>query len=108
MNNKVVLAYSGGLDTSYCVKYLTEEKGLDVYAITVNTGGFNDEQLKAIEERKKQSLQWMHSLIEESLKNSFFNNPDVKKDLKEIEKQIISEKILPTVAADILLKKFNN
>ncbi|MCB0752491.1 MAG: methylmalonyl Co-A mutase-associated GTPase MeaB, partial [Ignavibacteriae bacterium] len=61
-----------------------------------------------IEERKKQSLQWMHSLIEESLKNSFFNNPDVKKDLKEIEKQIISEKILPTVAADILLKRFNN
>ena len=61
-----------------------------------------------MEERKKQSLQWMYSLIEESLKNSFFNNPDIKKDLKEIEKQIISEKILPTVAADILLKKFNN
>jgi argininosuccinate synthase len=34
---KVVLAYSGGLDTSYCVKYLSEEKGLEVYAITVNT-----------------------------------------------------------------------
>ncbi len=54
MNNKVVLAYSGGLDTSYCVKYLTEEKGLDVYAITVNTGGFNNEQLKAIEIRAKE------------------------------------------------------
>ena len=54
MNNKVVLAYSGGLDTSYCVKYLTEEKGLDVYAITVNTGGFSDEQLKAIEIRAKE------------------------------------------------------
>lgn len=54
MNNKVVLAYSGGLDTSYCVKYLTEEKGLDVYAITVNTGGFSDEQLKAIEVRAKE------------------------------------------------------
>ncbi|MEZ5055028.1 MAG: argininosuccinate synthase [Chitinophagales bacterium] len=54
MNNKVVLAYSGGLDTSYCVKYLTEEKGLDVYAITVNTGGFTDAQLKDIETRAKQ------------------------------------------------------
>lgn len=53
-NNKVVLAYSGGLDTSYCVKYLTEEKGLDVYAITVNTGGFNEAQLTAIEERAKE------------------------------------------------------
>lgn len=50
-NKKVVLAYSGGLDTSYCVKYLSEEKGLDVYAITVNTGGFTEEQLKGIEER---------------------------------------------------------
>jgi argininosuccinate synthase len=50
-NKKVVLAYSGGLDTSYCVKYLTEEKGLDVYAITVNTGGFTEDQLKGIEER---------------------------------------------------------
>lgn len=52
-NNKVVLAYSGGLDTSYCVKYLSEEKGLDVYAITVNTGGFSDLQLKDIETRAK-------------------------------------------------------
>lgn len=54
MNNKVVLAYSGGLDTSYCVKYLTEEKKLDVYAITVNTGGFSDEQVCAIETRAKE------------------------------------------------------
>ncbi len=54
MNNKVVLAYSGGLDTSYCVKYLTEEKGLEVYAITVNTGGFSKEQLNAIEVRAKE------------------------------------------------------
>lgn len=53
-NKKVVLAYSGGLDTSYCVKYLTAEKGLDVYAITVNTGGFNEEQLQAIEQRAKE------------------------------------------------------
>ncbi|MBP6049445.1 MAG: argininosuccinate synthase [Chitinophagales bacterium] len=54
MSKKVVLAYSGGLDTSYCVKYLTEEKGLDVYAITVNTGGFSDAQLNDIETRAKQ------------------------------------------------------
>mgnify|MGYP001020554913 CR=1 FL=1 len=54
MNKKVVLAYSGGLDTSYCVKYLTEEKGLDVFAITVNTGGFSTKQLKDIEQRAKE------------------------------------------------------
>lgn len=51
MNKKVVLGFSGGLDTSYCVKYLTEEKGYEVYSITVNTGGFNDEELKEIEEK---------------------------------------------------------
>lgn len=40
-NNKVVLAFSGGLDTSFCVKYLTVEKGMEVHALTVNTGGFS-------------------------------------------------------------------
>lgn len=35
---KVVLAYSGGLDTSYCVKYLSEEMGLEVYTALANTG----------------------------------------------------------------------
>lgn len=50
-NNKVVLAYSGGLDTSYCVKYLTVEKNLEVHAVIVDTGGFTNEELKAIEEK---------------------------------------------------------
>lgn len=44
-NNKVVLAFSGGLDTSYCVKYLTLEKGLEVHTALVNTGGFTKEEL---------------------------------------------------------------
>lgn len=46
---KVVLGFSGGLDTSYCVKYLTEEKGYEVHSIIVNTGGFSEEELKQIE-----------------------------------------------------------
>nr|WP_321450276.1 argininosuccinate synthase domain-containing protein [uncultured Carboxylicivirga sp.] len=49
MKDKVVLAYSGGLDTSFCVKYLTEEKQLDVYSALANTGGFSDTELKDIE-----------------------------------------------------------
>ena len=48
---KVVLAYSGGLDTSYCVKYLSEEKGLEVHAVIVDTGGFSNEELKTVEEK---------------------------------------------------------
>ncbi|RAJ83311.1 argininosuccinate synthase [Chitinophaga dinghuensis] len=48
---KVVLGFSGGLDTSYCVKYLTEEKGYEVHSVIVNTGGFSEEELKEIEQR---------------------------------------------------------
>ena len=51
MNNKVVLAFSGGLDTSFCVPYLKNEKGLEVHTIMVNTGGFSEQEAKAIEER---------------------------------------------------------
>src|SRR4026207_1998950 len=46
---KIVLGFSGGLDTTYCVKYLTEEKGYEVHSIIVNTGGFTDDELKKIE-----------------------------------------------------------
>lgn len=42
---KVVLAYSGGLDTSFCVKYLTEEKGMEVHSVLVDTGGFTDSEI---------------------------------------------------------------
>ncbi len=51
MKKKVVLAFSGGLDTSFCVKYLTDDKNLDVYTAIVNTGGFSEEELKKIEEK---------------------------------------------------------
>lgn len=50
--NKVVLAFSGGLDTSFCVLYL-KEKGYDVVTAVVNTGGFSEEKLKEIEEKSK-------------------------------------------------------
>ncbi len=50
-NNKVVLAFSGGLDTSYCVKYLKIERNLEVYSAIVNTGGFNKEELETIKKK---------------------------------------------------------
>lgn len=53
MAKKVVLGFSGGLDTSFCVKYLTEEKGYEVHSILVNTGGFSDQELDRIEEHAK-------------------------------------------------------
>ena len=48
---KVVLAFSGGLDTSYCAIYLAKEMGLEVYAALANTGGFSAEELEKIEKR---------------------------------------------------------
>jgi len=49
MTKKVVLGFSGGLDTSYCVKYLGEDKGYEVHSIIVNTGGFTEEELEKVE-----------------------------------------------------------
>jgi argininosuccinate synthase len=49
MAKKVVLGFSGGLDTSYCVKYLGEDLGYEVHSIIVNTGGFTEEELKQVE-----------------------------------------------------------
>src|SRR5215216_1238649 len=49
VGGKIVLGFSGGLDTSYCVKYLTEDKGYDVHSVIVNTGGFTESELKEIE-----------------------------------------------------------
>ena len=51
MSNKAVLAYSGGLDTSYCLVNLTKDQGMEVHTVIVNTGGFSDEELKDIEAR---------------------------------------------------------
>ncbi|MDR2086311.1 MAG: argininosuccinate synthase [Dysgonamonadaceae bacterium] len=48
---KVVLAYSGGLDTSFCAMYLSQELGYDVYTAIADTGGFSADDLKKVEER---------------------------------------------------------
>ena len=48
---KVILAYSGGLDTSFCVKYLTNELKMEVHSVLVNTGGFSKKELKTIEKK---------------------------------------------------------
>jgi len=53
---KVVLAFSGGLDTTFCAVYLREELGYEVITVTVDTGGFSGDELRRIEERAK-SLQ---------------------------------------------------
>ena len=66
MKKKVVLAFSGGLDTSYCVKYLSDEKGFEVHTITVNTGGFDDKEIKEIETRAKNLGVASHKTVDET------------------------------------------
>lgn len=51
MKEKVLLAFSGGLDTSFCAMYLAQEKGYEVHTAVANTGGFSEEELKVIEDK---------------------------------------------------------
>ncbi|CAN5329301.1 argininosuccinate synthase [soil metagenome] len=53
MKKKVVLAFSGGLDTSYCAIYLSKKLELEVHAVLVNTGGFSETELLEIENKAK-------------------------------------------------------
>lgn len=51
MSDKIALAFSGGLDTAFCVKYLKEDQGFEVHTIHINTGGFSAEEMAGIEEK---------------------------------------------------------
>ncbi len=63
---KVVLAFSGGLDTSFCCIYLSRDLGLEVHSVIVNTGGFSDEELKTIENRAYELGVKSHTTIDET------------------------------------------
>lgn len=71
-NNKVVLAFSGGLDTSYCAKYLANEKGLEVHSAIVNTGGFSKSELDEIEKKAINLGVLSHVTLEKT--NEYYNN----------------------------------
>ncbi|MDR2948884.1 MAG: argininosuccinate synthase [Prevotella sp.] len=81
MKKKVVLAFSGGLDTSFCAKYLSADLGYEVYTAIANTGGFSPEELKVVEEKayklgavKHVSLDITQEYYEKSIKYMIFGN----------------------------------
>lgn len=64
MKKKVVLAFSGGLDTSFCVPHLMNERGLEVHTVIANTGGFSAEEAARIKERALQLGAATHTCID--------------------------------------------
>ncbi len=81
MKEKVLLAFSGGLDTSYCAMHLAKDKGYEVHTAVANTGGFDKEELKSIEERAYRlgakshvSLDVTEAYYEKSIKYMVFGN----------------------------------
>lgn len=66
MKKKVVLAFSGGLDTSFCCIYLTKDRDLEVHSVIVNTGGFSDQELKEIEKRAYALGVTSHAVVDET------------------------------------------
>jgi len=71
-NKKIVLAFSGGLDTSFCVIYLKEELGYEVHSVVVNTGGFDAEEIKVIEQKAYALGVASHTTIDET--DDYYND----------------------------------
>jgi len=61
---KVVIGFSGGLDTTFCVKYLTDEKGLEVHSVVVNTGGFSEQEVSQIEQHARNLGVTSHTTVD--------------------------------------------
>lgn len=78
---KVLLAFSGGLDTSFCAKYLSKDLGYEVHAVTINTGGFDQEEYKELEKRalelgvsSYQFLDKTHEFYQKGIRFLLFGN----------------------------------
>jgi argininosuccinate synthase len=71
MNDPIVLAFSGGLDTSFCIPWLRERHGRDIVTVTVDTGGLDDAARAALAERSRRLGAAAHRLID--ARRAFFD-----------------------------------
>lgn len=72
MKKKVVLAFSGGLDTSFCCIHLAKDRDLEVHSVIVNTGGFSAEELAEIEKRAYALGVATHATVDET--ENYYND----------------------------------
>ncbi|MEM6362343.1 MAG: argininosuccinate synthase domain-containing protein, partial [Bacteroidota bacterium] len=111
MNDTVVLAYSGGLDTSYCVKYLKHEKNLEVHAVLVNTGGFEEAEIEEIKSRaislgvsKFESIDVTEEFYQKAIRYLIFGNI-LKNDTYPLS--VSAERIFQAIAIAEYAAKIN-
>ncbi|MEM7296797.1 MAG: argininosuccinate synthase domain-containing protein [Bacteroidota bacterium] len=78
---KVVLAFSGGLDTSYCAIHLSKDLGYEVHAVTVNTGGFDKKEQQNLRKKARelgvadyQFLDVTEEFYQKGVKHMLFGN----------------------------------
>lgn len=74
-------------------------KTISEFRVKVSSSGIFDER------RKNQSVEWMDKLIHENLLNRFFSDPKIIKEYNTLKKSVLEGKILPALAADLLLNK---
>ncbi len=111
MKQKVLLAFSGGLDTSFCAMYLAKEKNYEVHTAVANTGGFSEEELKVIEDKAYRlgvkshvALDITQDYYEKSIKYMIFGNV-LRNGTYPIS--VSSERIFQAIAIINYAKKIN-
>ena len=100
--------YSAGWETKVLIASALTGKGIkEIWQMITEFVEQSKKNKTFDEERKRQSLQWMYFLIDEKLKSQFYQNSKIKKEIVNIEKQILEGKLLATSAAELLLSKFS-
>lgn len=99
--------YTEGWTTRVLTASALENKGIDqIWKMISNFIQITKNNDQFINRRNSQSLDWMHSLIKESIVSNFYNNPEISEELKSFEDQLLNGKMRPTSAAEKLLRKF--